>query len=134
METLSLSEAKMKPSKLVDKVSTMDEEILITKNGRPVAVLVSPDEYEGWRETVHIRSDASFMKEIQWGLKVLDRKDAKLYTIEEPEERRGLRVGRFRIVYRMAEENEIQVVASGPRARVYEETYRLLRKERAPLP
>jgi antitoxin YefM len=46
METLSLSEVKMKLSKLVDRVNTADEEIVITKNGRPAAVLVSPDEFE----------------------------------------------------------------------------------------
>ncbi|MBN1831902.1 MAG: type II toxin-antitoxin system Phd/YefM family antitoxin [Deltaproteobacteria bacterium] len=51
METLSLSEAKIKLSSLVEKVNSMDEEIIITKNGRPAAVLVSPDEYEGWKET-----------------------------------------------------------------------------------
>jgi mRNA interferase RelE/StbE len=39
-------------------------------------------------------------------------------------------VSRFRIVYRSAEPGrEIQVVAIGPRERIYEETYRLIRKE-----
>jgi antitoxin YefM len=51
MKTLSVSEAKMKLSKLVDTVNTTDEEIVITKSGRPAAVLVSPDEFEGWQET-----------------------------------------------------------------------------------
>ena len=42
METLSLSEAKINLSRLIDKVNTTDEEIVITKNGRPAAILVSP--------------------------------------------------------------------------------------------
>lgn len=83
METLSLSEVKIKLSQLVDKVNTTDEEILITKNGRPAAVLVSPGEFEGWTETLHIRSDPDFFGEIQKGLKDLKQKNAKLYTLEE---------------------------------------------------
>ena len=62
MGKLSLSEAKMKLSRLVDLVNNLDEEIIITKNGRPAAVLVSPDEYEGWKETILIDSDPDFIK------------------------------------------------------------------------
>ena len=83
METLSLSEAKIKLSSLVDKVSNMDEEIVITKNGRPAAVLVSPEEYEGWKETILINSDSDFVKEIKKGIKALKDKKASLYTLEE---------------------------------------------------
>jgi len=83
METLSLSEAKIKLSRLVDKVNNMDREIVITKNGRPAAVLISPDEYEGWKETILIRSDPDFFKEIRKGIKALKDKKASLYTLEE---------------------------------------------------
>ena len=83
MKTLSLSEAKMKLSKFVDAVSTTDEEVVITKNGRPAAVLVSPDEFEGWKETNLIRSDRVLMQEIKKGLSALKKKKAKLYTLEE---------------------------------------------------
>ena len=83
METLSLSEAKIKLSSLVDRVINLDDEIVITKNGRPAAVLVSPDEYEGWKETILINSDPDFVKEIKKGVKALKDKKAKLYTLEE---------------------------------------------------
>lgn len=65
MKTLSLSEAKMKLSGLVNAVSATDEEVVITKNGRPAAVLVSPTEFEGWKETIKVRSDAALMDEIK---------------------------------------------------------------------
>ena len=42
MKTLSLSEAKMKLSGLVEEVNAADEEIVITKNGSPAAVLIAP--------------------------------------------------------------------------------------------
>lgn len=83
MKTLSLSEAKMKLSGLIDSVYTTDEEVLITRNGSPVAVLISPDEFEGWKETIAIRSDAAFMHEIQKGLAAQKKGKTKLYTLEE---------------------------------------------------
>jgi len=83
MKTLSLSEAKMKLSSLVKAVKTTDEEIVITRNGSPAAVLISPDEFESLKETVTIRSDVSLMKEIKKGLNALKSKKARLYTLDE---------------------------------------------------
>jgi len=36
MKTLSLSEAKMRLSELIENVYSTDEEVVITKNGRPL--------------------------------------------------------------------------------------------------
>ena len=83
MNTISVSEAKMKLSALVNSIKETDEEVVITKNGRPVAVLVSPDEFESWRETMTIRFDANFMEEIKNGLESLKKGNASLYTLEE---------------------------------------------------
>lgn len=83
MKTLSLSEAKMKLSGLVETVKSTDEEIVITKNGSPAAVLISPDEFESWKETMAVRSDVSLMNEIRKGLKELKAKNSKIYTLEE---------------------------------------------------
>ncbi len=82
MITLSLSEAKIKLSELIERVYSTDEEIVITKNGRPSAVLISPDEYESWKETVLIKSDQELMSEIKRGLTALKKK-SKLYTLEK---------------------------------------------------
>lgn len=83
MKTLSLSEAKMKLSGLVDEVGARDEEIIITRNGSPAAVLISPAEFEGLKETIAIRSDAELMGEIRRGVKALKSRKARLYTLEE---------------------------------------------------
>jgi prevent-host-death family protein len=82
MRTLSLSEAKMKLSELVEAVHTTDEEVIITKNGSPAAVMVSPEEFESWQETILLCSDNDFMKEIRKGLADL-RHTKKIYTMEE---------------------------------------------------
>jgi antitoxin YefM len=83
MKTLSLSEAKMKLSALLDSIGITDEEVVITKNGRPAAVLVSPDEFESWRETQAVLSDNELMGEIKKGLSALKRKKTSLYTLDE---------------------------------------------------
>ncbi|HTG00442.1 MAG TPA: type II toxin-antitoxin system Phd/YefM family antitoxin [Nitrospirota bacterium] len=83
MKTLSLSEAKMKLSGLIEAVQATGEEVVITKNGSPAAVLVSPDEFESWRETLAIRADTALMSEIKAGLKALKAKKGRLYTLEE---------------------------------------------------
>lgn len=82
MKTLSLSEAKMKLSELVERVHTTDQEVLITKNGRPAAVLVSPDEYDSWKETLEIKRETDLMREIEKGLSSLKGK-SNLYTLDE---------------------------------------------------
>ncbi len=83
MKTLSLSEVKMKLSSLVDLVNSTDEELVITKNGRPAAVIVSSDEFDSWKETIAIRSDAELMSEIKKGLTALKKNNTKVYTLEE---------------------------------------------------
>ena len=83
LKAVSVSEAKTKLSGLIDTVNATDEEIVITKNGRPAAVLVSPGEFESLKETVAVRSDSALMKEIKKGLRALKMKGSKLYTLDE---------------------------------------------------
>ena len=83
MKILSLSEAKMKLSALIESVKNTDEEVIITKNGSPAAVLISSDEYESLQETLAIRSDAELTAEIQSGLAAFKKKKVKIYTLEE---------------------------------------------------
>jgi antitoxin YefM len=83
MKTLSLSEVKMKLSDLLEMVRVRGKEIVITKNGQPVAVLVSLEEFDSWKETVAIRWDAALMREIKAGLSALKGKKTKLYTLED---------------------------------------------------
>ena len=43
---------------------------------------------------------------------------------------RSFRVGSFRIIYRIENPEQIELVAIGPRARIYEITFRLVRKKK----
>ena len=82
MKILPLSEVKTKLSELVDVLERRDEEITVTRNGKPVAIIVSKDEYDGWQETLEIMKDPEFMKEIRAGIRTLKR-TKKRYTIDE---------------------------------------------------
>ncbi|MBW2438214.1 MAG: type II toxin-antitoxin system Phd/YefM family antitoxin, partial [Deltaproteobacteria bacterium] len=42
----------------------------------------SPDEFEGWKETIAIKADGDLMGEIKRGVAALKKK-TKVYTLEE---------------------------------------------------
>ena len=82
MRVLPLSEVKTRLSELVDVVARCDESITITRNGKPVAIIVSQDEYDGWHETSAILQDPDFLREIRDGIRSLAR-TRKRYTVDE---------------------------------------------------
>ena len=47
---------------------------------------------------------------------------------EELKGLRSFRLSRYRIIYRISAGQQVEIVAIGPRKRIYEETYRLLQK------
>lgn len=55
-------------SDVVDRVSTQHERVTVTRNGRPVAVLISPDDLASLEETLDIVSDPAALAEIREGL------------------------------------------------------------------
>ena len=65
--TLPLSEVKAKLSEVVDEVVTTQERVTVTRNGRPVAILLSTDDLDAIEETLAILSDPAAMREIQQG-------------------------------------------------------------------
>jgi antitoxin YefM len=64
MTTESLAEVKAKFSAYVDGVERTHERVEITRNGVPVAVLISPDDLLSLEETVAILSDRATMQRI----------------------------------------------------------------------
>lgn len=82
MKVLPLSEVKATLSQLVDVVDRRDEPVTITRNGKPVAVIVSKEEYDGWHETVEILRNAQLLKEIRDGIRRLARTKRR-HTVDE---------------------------------------------------
>ena len=63
---------------------TREDEIIITRNGKPAAVLLNAEEYACWKETQEIKSNPALMRQIREGLKDLQRGRGKKYaSVEE---------------------------------------------------
>jgi prevent-host-death family protein len=63
-KTLPISEVKTRLPELVTGVEEREEEIVVTRNGRPAAVLVNYDDYERLKDTLDVLSDPVLMKQI----------------------------------------------------------------------
>lgn len=64
-KTLPISEVKTHLPELVSKVEARDEQIVVTRNGKPAAVLLSYDEYSKIQETLDVLSDPVLMRQIR---------------------------------------------------------------------
>jgi prevent-host-death family protein len=82
MKVLPLSEVKTRLSELVNVVEQREEEIIITRNGKPVAMLISADAYAAWKETAQILADADLIQEIRDEIKALQH-TKKQYTLDD---------------------------------------------------
>jgi prevent-host-death family protein len=60
--TDSLRNVKDRFSEFVDRVDREHERVVVTRNGRPAAVLISPDDLESLEETLELLSDSSAVK------------------------------------------------------------------------
>jgi len=63
--TLPLAEVKKRLSEMVDRVEHHHERVVVTKRGRPAAVLLSPDDLESLEETLDLLSTPGALEEIQ---------------------------------------------------------------------
>ncbi len=64
-ETLPFSEVKAHLSELADRVERQHDRILVTRNGRPSFVLLSPDDLESLEETLDIVKDDELMESLR---------------------------------------------------------------------
>ncbi len=64
-KTLPISEVKARLPELVTGVEEREEEIVVTRKGKPAAVLVNYGEYERLKETIEILGDADLMRQIR---------------------------------------------------------------------
>jgi len=65
METLPLSHVKAHLSEITDKVEGEHDRVVVTRKGRPAAVIISPDDLESLEETLAVLSDPELMRQIR---------------------------------------------------------------------
>ena len=72
-EVLPFSEVKAHLSELADRVEIEHDRIMVTRNGRPSFVLMSPDDLESLEETLDIHRDDDLIKSLRQSRKEADR-------------------------------------------------------------
>jgi antitoxin YefM len=66
-ETLPLAEIKAHLSEIVDRIEREHERIVLTRHGRPAAVIISPEDLAALEDTLDLLSDPSALAEIEAG-------------------------------------------------------------------
>lgn len=62
---LSVTQLKPQILKVISMAQKAGQEYVVTRNGQPAAVIMSYDEWESWKETVEILSDAKAIARIR---------------------------------------------------------------------
>ncbi len=65
MSTESLRQVRDHLSEVVDRVEREHERVTLTRNGRPAAVLISPDDLAQLEETLEVLGDPAALAEIR---------------------------------------------------------------------
>jgi mRNA interferase RelE/StbE len=89
--------------------------------------LVVPQDVRELIRTMH----PSLKRKVKASLKfILSEPSSGKALLDELSGLRSFRVSSFRIIYRIKEPRQIELVAVGPRERIYEETFRNIQKEK----
>ena len=62
---MSLAAVKARFSELVDRVERQQDRVVVTRNGKPAAVLISTEDLESLEETLAVMSDRSIAAQIR---------------------------------------------------------------------
>jgi antitoxin YefM len=83
------TEARSTLSELLDEVTDRQEHVVITRNGRPAAVVLSSEEYEALAETLEVLEDDETLGALRQS--EADVRAGRVYPVDEV--RRGLGLG-----------------------------------------
>jgi antitoxin YefM len=64
-ETLPLAEIKAHLSEIVDRVEREHDRVVLTRNGRPAAVIMSPADLDALEDTLDLLSDPAALADIR---------------------------------------------------------------------
>ncbi len=65
MSTQSLRDVRDHLSEVIDRVEHQHERVVITRNGKPAAVILSPDDLAQLQETIDVLSDPQALADIR---------------------------------------------------------------------
>lgn len=82
------TEARSRLSELLDEVNDRQEHIVVTRQGRPAAVVLSNEEYEALAETLEVLEDAETLEALRES--EADVREGRTYTVDEVRRELGL--------------------------------------------
>jgi antitoxin YefM len=82
-EHMPLADVKNRLSEVVERLEREHGRVVITKHGRPAAVLISVDDLEGLEETLEILSDKALMRRIRKAQAEIDAGEVEELTKEQ---------------------------------------------------
>ena len=80
-KTISVRRLRENLAGVLDGVSSHFDRYVISKRGKPAAIIMCVDDYEGWLETLAIMSSREVMNDIRIAKKEL--KEGKFHTFDE---------------------------------------------------
>ena len=87
-KTVPFTEARAHLSDLVDEVERRHEHVVITRNGRPAAVVLSAEEYEELEETLEVLQDDDTLEALRESER--DVRAGRLFTLDAVRRELGL--------------------------------------------
>ena len=79
--TLPVTEVKKEILHIIRDIEKMAERCVVTRRGKPSAVILSVEEFRSLLETVHIMADKALLKKLKQAKK--DIKEGRVYSYEE---------------------------------------------------
>ncbi len=73
MDAVPVRELRNDLSHVIDRVADLRQHVVVTRRGRPAAVLIPVDEYDALEETAEILSDSATLRAIDRGLRDIER-------------------------------------------------------------
>jgi antitoxin YefM len=81
IEAISITEVRRKFLPLLERIAVGAYRFIVTKHGKPVAVVVSYEDYERMVETLKLKEDHRFNRQVGQGL--AEARDGQLIDIVE---------------------------------------------------
>jgi prevent-host-death family protein len=82
-EQMPLAEVKNRLSEVVERLEREHGRVVITKHGRPAAVVLSIEDLESLEETLDVMDSAPLLADIREALAELETTDAAIMTKDE---------------------------------------------------
>ena len=82
-EQMALKDVKNQLSTVVDKVEREHDRVVITKHGRPAAIVLSMEDLESLEETVDVLSSPALIKQIRKSLNELQTAPATVLSKDD---------------------------------------------------